>query len=58
MWKQCIESREIVSQRLGEANDILEFLDESVPQNYNDTAQLVDKCKNAGSTLDTCLQQF
>ena len=58
MWKQSVDSKEIVSARLGEASDILEFLTETVPQCSNETAELVDKCKEAVSTLKKTRQPF
>ena len=58
MWKQSVDSKDIVSARLGEASDILEFLTETVPQCSNETAELVDKCKEAVSTLKKTRQPF
>ena len=58
MWKQCIESKNVVLSRLGESSDILEKLNETIPQSSDETAQLLDKCKEAVSILKKTRQPF
>ena len=58
MWKQCLESKNGVSARLEEAADILESLNEVVPQTVNDAASHVDKCKSSFSSLKKTRQPF
>ena len=58
MWKQCIESKNIVSARLGESSDILEGLNETITNSSNETSQLLDKCKVAVSVLKKTRQPF
>ena len=58
MWKQCLESKQGVSARLEEADDILESLNEVVPQNTTDAARHVDRCKESFSALKKTRQPF
>ena len=58
MWKQCIESKNIVSARLGESSDILDSLNEAISQSSVETAELLDKCKEAVSILKKIRQPF
>ena len=58
MWKQCIDSKNGVTARLEEAADVLEALNEAVPQNVNEAAGQVDKCKSSFSALKKTRQPF
>ena len=58
MWQQCIESRNIVNGRLGESADILEGLNETITKSSAESAQLLDKCKEAVSVLKKTRQPF
>ena len=58
MWKQCLESKNGVCARLEEADDILESLNEIIPQNADDTARHVDRCKESFSALKKTRQPF
>ena len=58
MWRQCIESKGIVSSRLEEASDVLAGLNEALPQGANEAAQQVDKCKESVSCLKKTRQPF
>merc|ERR1712013_975863 len=58
MWKQCAESKNVVTTRLEEAADILDSLNELCPQSSNEAAHLVDKCKESVSALKKTRQPF
>ena len=58
MWKQCIESRNGVNTRLEECDDILESLNEVIPQSTGEAASHVDRCKESVSVLKKTRQPF
>ena len=58
MWKQCIENKNLVSARLEESSDILNMINDSVAQSYNEAASYLDKSKEAVSILKKTRQPF
>ena len=58
MWKQCQDSKNTVVSRLDEVADNLEALNQTIPQNVDESAKNVDKCKESFSILKKTRQPF
>ena len=58
MWKQCTDSKSLVTSRLEEAADKLDSLNELVTQSSVEAAEQVDKCKESVSVLKKTRQPF
>ena len=58
MWRQCQDSRDIVVSRLDEVADNLDALNQTIPQNVDECAKNVDKCKESFSILKKTRQPF
>ena len=58
MWKQCTDSKSLITLRLEEAADTLDSLNELVTQSSVEAAEQVDKCKESVSVLKKTRQPF